>query len=178
MNDSMTVSTVTNSTLECSTMNTHSESEAKSERILNYMDYPMMLQPGSRDSQGDDNSFSFMGSSPECSSLLDMKGESALKKAALQKCESSKCITNVQSEEMYKTMCESMYLLQSTKSEILKIFEEKQNRLKNQAQNESSSDAIVKVSDIVEKKRKRLLTETIHKIRSHVDALEQVSRMF
>lgn len=166
---------MTNSTLEFSTLHEHSESEAKSERVLNYMDYPMMMIPARKDSQGDDNSFSYMESPPDCSSLLDMKDDSALKNATLQNCESSKCGSKVQSEKMYKNMCESMYLLQSTKSEILKIFEEKQNRLKT---HERSGDAMAKMSDSVEKKRKRLLTETIHKIRSHVDALEQVSRMF
>lgn len=173
LNERMTISNVTNSTLECSTI---SESEAKSERILNYMDYAIM-ESKSKDSQADDTSLCYLDSPSTCRSLPGNKDESELKTETRLNHESY-VEPNMQSEKMYKFMSESMSLLQATKSDILKIFEEKQNRLQTEAQNERSSDAAAKILDSVEKKRKQLLTEAICKIRSHVDDLEQVSRLF
>lgn len=131
LNDSL-ASTVTNSTVECSTF---SESEPKSERVLNYLDYDYETMMRSK-----------------------TDGETA--------------------NQMYKTMSESMSLLQTTKRDILKIFEDQQNRLQNHVKTDFSSDEMPKMCHSVEKRHKEILARTIKKIRSNVDDLERVSRLF
>lgn len=163
LNESITESTLTNSTLEFSTM---SGSEAKSEQFLNYMDYGMMTGHESKDSQVNGSNYCYVNSPPPCISMPEIK-ESEVKNVTLQECQSS-AETKMQSEKMYNAMSESMTLLQSTKSEIFKILA--------QPQNERQNDATL--LDSIEKKRKELLTKAIHKIRSHVDELEHLSRMF
>lgn len=167
LNDSMSDSTLTDSTLG---LISTSETEAKSERVLNYMDYP--TKPESKDSQVDESSFSYMESPPAYPSLptLKIKSES----------QNYECFAepNIQSEHLYKSMSQTMNLLQSTKSEILKIFEEKQNQLQTETQNDRSHEAMAKMLGTVEKRRKQLLAETIYKIRTNIDDLEQVSRLF
>lgn len=173
----MTGSTVTNFAMGGSVM---SESEAKSERILNCVDYAAMMASKGNASKENDSKAStlcYIESPPEYPSIPDLRDESEPQETSL-KISEIYAEPTMQSEKVYKTMNDSMSLLQATKSQILKIFEEKQNQLKIQAQNERPNDATAKILDSVEKRRKQLLTEAIHKIRAHVDDLEQVSRMF
>lgn len=152
------------------------ESEPKSEQVLNYMDYSEMTGPESKDSQVDENSFFYVETPPATPSLPYVNKQSDFTKATLRNYDSY-TEPNKQSEKIYRTMSKSTTLLQSTKNDVLKIIEEKENQLKDQ-KGEHSDDAMAKMSGSIEKKRKELLTETIYKLRSHVDELEQLSRMF
>lgn len=87
-------------------------------------------------------------------------------------------VSSSQSEKMYRSMLDSMNLLQATRSDILKIFDDSQNQSNAQDKNECASDSTFTVLGSGEKKRKQLLKETIYKIRLHVDELERISRMF
>lgn len=136
----------------------------------------MLTRPESKDSQVGENGFCYIEFPPATPSLPDVNKLSNFKNAPLRNYES--CTeSNIQSEKIYKTMSKSMNLLQSTKSDIIKIIEEKEHQL-NDRTDEHSDDAMAKMFGSMEKKRKQLLTETIYKLRSHVDELEQLSRMF
>lgn len=163
----MSDSTLTDSTLGFIST---SETEPKSERILNYMDYP--TKPNSKDSQIDETSFCYIESPPACPSLpiLQIKSKSHNFGNSAE--------PNIQSDHLYKSMSQTMNLLQTTKSEILRIFEEKQKELQTETQNDRSHEAMAKMMSSVEKRRKQLLAETIYKIRTNIDDLEQVSRLF